>query len=97
MGIRYQSYCSNISRTLLVEPPQELEQAYEILLNTEMAVIEALKPGRTLSDAYQAGVDFLNKKKPELMQYLVKNSFGYVYFCDDAYIKHFSFLALELV
>lgn len=81
LGIRYQSYCANISRTLMVEPSHDLEQAYEVLLNTQMAVIEALKPGKTCSDAYQAGIEFLNKEKPELAQYLIKNSFGYAFEC----------------
>lgn len=78
LGIRYQSYCSNICRTLLVEPSKELEEAYELLLDAELAVIEALKPGKALSDAYQAGIDVISQKKPELMQYLIKNSFGFV-------------------
>ena len=78
LGIRYQSYCSNISRTILIEPSEELESAYEVLLNTQLVVIEALKPGKTFSDAYQAGIDFLNKEKPDLMSYLVKDSFGYI-------------------
>lgn len=75
--MRVQSYCSNISRTLMVEPSQALEEAYEVLLNAELAVIEALKPGKQFSEAYHAGIDYVKQNKPDLMQYLVKNSFGY--------------------
>uniref|UniRef100_A0A9J2Q690 FACT complex subunit n=1 Tax=Ascaris lumbricoides TaxID=6252 RepID=A0A9J2Q690_ASCLU len=76
LGARYQSYCSNVSRTMLVDPSKELEENYEILLVVENAIIEALKPGAKLSDVYAVGINALKEKKPALMENLIKNNFG---------------------
>ncbi|VDM37361.1 unnamed protein product [Toxocara canis] len=78
LGARYQSYCSNLSRTMLVDPSKELEENYEILLVVENAIIEALKPGAKLCDVYAVGVNALKEKKPSLMDNLIKNNFGFV-------------------
>ncbi|MFH4974936.1 hypothetical protein AB6A40_001645 [Gnathostoma spinigerum] len=78
LGARYQSYCSNIGRTLMVDPSKELEENYEILLVVENAVIEALKPGKKLCDAYTAGIEALKEKKASLVDNLVKNNFGFL-------------------
>uniref|UniRef100_F1KW31 FACT complex subunit n=2 Tax=Ascaris suum TaxID=6253 RepID=F1KW31_ASCSU len=78
LGARYQSYCSNVSRTMLVDPSKELEENYEILLVVENAIIEALKPGAKLSDVYAVGINALKEKKPALMENLIKNNFGFL-------------------
>ena len=63
----------------MVMPTQEMEELYELLLTTEAAVIEALKPGRPISAAYEAGTKHFGERKPEFAQYLVKN-FGYIFY-----------------
>lgn len=45
MGLRYKQYCSNIVRTLLVDPSQELQDIYSLLVDAETKVLESLKPG----------------------------------------------------
>ncbi|KAI3413953.1 hypothetical protein GPALN_011424 [Globodera pallida] len=77
MGVRYMSYCSNVARTLMVMPTPLMEELYELLLTTETAVVEALKPGAPMSAAYEAGIQHFRDKKPDFLQYLVKN-FGFV-------------------
>lgn len=45
MGLRYRQYCANIVRTMLVDPSQELQDIYTILIEAEQKMIETLKPG----------------------------------------------------
>lgn len=78
LGTRYQSYCSNVSRTMLVDPSSSLEENYETLLVVETAIIEALKPGKKLNEVYTIGLEKLKEKKPSLMNNLVKNNFGFL-------------------
>lgn len=45
MGIRYKSYCSNLVRTLMVDPPQEMQDNYSFLLQVEEELLKELKHG----------------------------------------------------
>ncbi|VDN50299.1 unnamed protein product [Dracunculus medinensis] len=78
LGARYQAYCSNLSRTMLVDPSKKLEEDYEVLLEVESAIIEALRPGRKLREVYEIGLKTLKDKKPKLVENLVKNNFGFL-------------------
>ncbi|KAM3716189.1 FACT complex subunit [Dirofilaria immitis] len=77
LGARYQSYCSNLSRTMLVDPSKELQEAYESLLIIQNAIIGALKPGKKLNEVYAAGLEAA-KDKPIILDRLVKNNFGFL-------------------
>ncbi|RZF37802.1 hypothetical protein LSTR_LSTR007164 [Laodelphax striatellus] len=77
LGTRYKSYCSNITRTLLVNPIQEIQDNYEFLVNLEEELIKALQPGVKLCEVYQKGIDYTKKEKPSLLENLTK-SFGFV-------------------
>jgi nucleosome binding factor SPN SPT16 subunit len=56
LGARYSFYCSNISRTLLVDPSKAQEASYGAILKAQSAAIDALIPGAKLSSAYHAAV-----------------------------------------
>ncbi|XP_064201607.1 FACT complex subunit SPT16 [Anguilla rostrata] len=73
MGIRYKSYCSNLVRTLMVDPPQEMQDNYNFLLQVEEVLLGQLKHGVKLCDANNAVVEFVKKEKPDLMGKLTKN------------------------
>lgn len=45
MGIRYKSYCSNLVRTLMVDPPQDMQDNYNFLLQVEEELLKQLKHG----------------------------------------------------
>lgn len=45
MGIRYKSYCSNLVRTLMVDPPQDMQDNYNFLLLVEEELLKQLKHG----------------------------------------------------
>lgn len=52
-------YCSSLSRTYLVDPNKTQEAQYKALLEAQTAAINALKPGRPMSDAFTAVVNTL--------------------------------------
>jgi nucleosome binding factor SPN SPT16 subunit len=56
LGARYSYFCSNISRTLLVDPSDDQKAAYDAVLKAQAAAIAALVPGAKLSAAFQAAV-----------------------------------------
>ena len=49
MGVRYKSYCSNIVRTLLVNPEEPLQKIYEFLVTVEEEIMAKLQHGNVLS------------------------------------------------
>lgn len=61
---------------MLVDPSPSIEENYETLLVVETTIIEALKPGKKLSEVYNVGVETLKEKNPTLLNFLVKNNFG---------------------
>ncbi|GMR52493.1 hypothetical protein PMAYCL1PPCAC_22688, partial [Pristionchus mayeri] len=75
LGAKFENYCSNVARTILVQPSKELEEAYESVLAAELKLIESLKPGTRLKDAYEAAVKAL---KPELREKLYKKELGFL-------------------
>jgi len=49
LGTRYKSYCSNIVRTLLVEPTAEMQANYDLLLQVEEQILSKLQHGLSLT------------------------------------------------
>lgn len=76
LGARYKSYCSNIARTLLVNPSDQVQENYNFILNLEEEVLKHLVPGTKLCDVYEAGIAYAKKEKPKLVDSLVK-TFGF--------------------
>lgn len=76
LGARYKSYCSNIIRTLLVNPTDEVQSNYNFLLNLEEEVMKRLVAGAKLSAVYEAGLELAKKEKPDLVDNLTK-TFGF--------------------
>uniref|UniRef100_A0A3B5LLY0 FACT complex subunit n=1 Tax=Xiphophorus couchianus TaxID=32473 RepID=A0A3B5LLY0_9TELE len=73
MGIRYKSYCSNLVRTLMVDPSQEMQDNYNFLLQMEEELLKELKHGMKICDAYNAVMEYVKKEKPDLVAKLTKN------------------------
>ena len=46
LGVRYKSYCSNIVRTLLINPEDSLQKTYEFLVTVEEEIINKLQHGK---------------------------------------------------
>ncbi|CAH1779538.1 unnamed protein product [Owenia fusiformis] len=73
MGVRYKSYCSNIVRTLMVDPTDEMQANYNLLLSVEEAILEKLQHGVKLCDVYNAAVNVVKEKKKEFVEKMTKN------------------------
>lgn len=76
LGARYKSYCSNIVRTLLVNPTDPIKENYEFLVELEEELMKYLKAGTKICDVYEKGVGFVKSKKPDLVETMTKN-FGF--------------------
>ncbi|AIY05061.1 Xaa-Pro dipeptidase [Planococcus sp. PAMC 21323] len=54
LGVVHKGYCSDITRTLaLGEPSEEQKEVYDVVYRSEMAALEAVKPGVTAAELDQ--------------------------------------------
>ncbi|KAI3448450.1 hypothetical protein Pfo_005115 [Paulownia fortunei] len=74
IGSRYNSYCSNIARTYLIDSNAVQSRAYEVLLRAHEAAILAMKPGRKISAVYEAALAVVERDAPELLSNLMKTA-----------------------
>jgi len=65
-GVRYKSYCSNLVRTFLVNPSDEMKNTYKFLTECEDLILRELKHDVPLCDVYKAVRDKVEKEHPEL-------------------------------
>lgn len=73
-GAVYQNYCSNITRTFLVDPPKEVSDNYESLLAVHDACLSSMRHGRPLKTVYAAAVEKLTEEgRKDLIKKLPKN------------------------
>ncbi len=75
LGIRYKSYCSNVIRTLIVNPKPQQSTYYEYLHNLMDWSIEQMKPGVAFSKFFAMVVDKVKSDHPELVEKLLR-TFG---------------------
>ena len=54
VGVRYKSYCSNIVRTYMVNPTEDMKANYEILLKVFDELCVKLQHGRRFSFNFKA-------------------------------------------
>ncbi|XP_015604416.1 FACT complex subunit spt16 isoform X2 [Cephus cinctus] len=76
LGARYKSYCSNIVRTLLVNPTKAIEDNYNFLLQLEEEILKKLVAGTKISEIYDTGIKFVKNEKPNMLDHLTRN-FGF--------------------
>ncbi|KAL6964608.1 FACT complex subunit spt16, partial [Sarracenia purpurea var. burkii] len=74
IGSRYNSYCSNVARTFLIDSTPTQGEAYNVLLKAHEAAIGALKPGNKVSAVYQAALSVVEKDAPDLVPNLTKSA-----------------------
>jgi nucleosome binding factor SPN SPT16 subunit len=73
LGLRYNNYCSNVSRTFLIAPSKEMEKNYEILVSLQEHIFKYLKDGSKFNDIYTEALKFIEQQNPELKDHFVKN------------------------
>ncbi|XP_055626889.1 FACT complex subunit spt16 isoform X2 [Toxorhynchites rutilus septentrionalis] len=76
LGARYKSYCSNVVRTLLVNPTDTIQKHYNFLLNLEEELLKVMIPGKKLSEVYDTGLAYAKKEEPKLVDKITK-TFGF--------------------
>ncbi|KAH7834353.1 hypothetical protein Vadar_015117 [Vaccinium darrowii] len=74
IGSRYNSYCSNLARTFLIDSTPTQAKAYEVLLRAHEAAIGALNPGNKVSAVYHAALSVVERDAPELVPNLTKSA-----------------------
>lgn len=74
IGSRYNSYCSNVARTYLIDSNTVQSKAYEVLLRAQEAAILAIKPGNKVSAVYAAALAVVERDAPELVANLTKSA-----------------------
>ncbi|XP_074320918.1 FACT complex subunit SPT16-like [Silene latifolia] len=74
VGSRYNSYCSNVARTFLIDANSMQSKAYEVLLKAQEAAIGELKPGNKVNAVYLAALGVVEKAAPELVGFLTKSA-----------------------
>lgn len=76
LGLRYKSYCSNVSRTLMVGPTQDMQDNYSLLLKAQEEAIDVFRHGVKLSEVYSRVVKVIKQGNPDLVKQLTK-TFGF--------------------
>ena len=77
LGIRYKMYCSNLVRTMMVNPTEKQKENYEFLVALEEHVLAGMKEGVTFANVYKRGLEYVKENRPDLVDKLTKN-FGSV-------------------
>ena len=77
LGSRYSNYCSNIGRTLLIDPPKQVQKMYDTLLGVHDAALKAMVPGKPLKAVYAAVVKYLRDDGKENLVSSLPRSLGF--------------------
>eukprot|EP00941_MAST-03F_sp_MAST-3F-sp1_P005807 g5807.t1 len=73
IGVRFKNYCASQTRTFFIDPTKEQKQAYAAVVKAYEACLDALKPGKPLSDVRAAAKASLSRgSRPELANMLSK-------------------------
>lgn len=72
LGIRYRDYCSNVTRTFLINPTKEQEKNYDFLLELHNYTVTLLRPQTKCSEVYQKSMEFVRSKRPDLVDKMLK-------------------------
>ena len=73
LGLRYRGYCSNIARTLFINPTDEQEKNGDFLLKLQAACLQSMKPGNKLSDIYNTAKEYISENAPSLSEHFLDN------------------------
>lgn len=73
IGLRYKSYCSNIGRTYLIDPTKQQEDNYALLVGVQQRALTAIKDGASCKDVYNAALEYIREKNPDMEKHFVKN------------------------
>jgi len=67
LGTSYKGYCSNIARTLLIDPSTEQEQTYKLAYEVQQMLMKSMKPGVPLNSLMNKATKLIKEKNPALL------------------------------
>ncbi|KAJ3333758.1 FACT complex subunit spt16 [Blyttiomyces sp. JEL0837] len=67
LGVRYRSYCSNLSRTFMINPEKVKEKNYDFLLKLQAYVFSQITDGIACNVVYEKAVEYVQSNRPELI------------------------------
>eukprot|EP00917_Polyrhabdina_sp_WS-2016_P018043 GHVP01038987.1.p1 GENE.GHVP01038987.1~~GHVP01038987.1.p1 ORF type:complete len:919 (-),score=205.35 GHVP01038987.1:2500-4962(-) len=70
---QYENSYSQIVRTLLMSPTKYEKEVYSLLYDLQALIIKSLKPGVNLDKVFTDAKMFVETKKPELIDFLLKD------------------------
>ena len=73
LGLRYFNYCSNVSRTFLIDPSEEMEKNYEFLISLQDHLFKFTKDGIKFNTLYNEALKFIENSNSNLKDHFVKN------------------------
>ncbi len=59
IGAKYQNYCSDITRTILINPSEEMEEIYEVVLEAQKESVKQAEPGMKASELDKVSRDII--------------------------------------
>lgn len=73
-GIRYNNYCSNVTRTFLIDPSDEMVRNYDFMLTLQKEILDnQLRIGKTPKEVFDSTVAFIEKERSDLVSFFTKN------------------------
>lgn len=73
-GIRYNNYCSNVTRTFLIDPSEEVVKNYDFMLELQKEILQNhLKVGKTPKEVYESIVEYIQNSRSDLVPHFTKN------------------------
>ncbi|AWU73703.1 hypothetical protein CAS74_001510 [Pichia kudriavzevii] len=73
LGLRYHNYCSNVSRSFLIQPSKEMEKNYEFLVSLQEHLFQYLKDGSRFNEIYNEAIKYIDHHNSSLKSNFVKN------------------------
>lgn len=78
LGMRYKSYCSNVTRSFLIGPSKEIERNYDFLLRLQSLAFTLVRDGSIGSDVYEKILGHIKKERPDLEGHFIKSMGSFI-------------------
>lgn len=75
-GMKHDAHAAFVARTFFVDPTPQQQQLYNQVVNAQHALIAALKPGNTISQACKKAMEVLTAEDAGLPEFQLRPNFG---------------------
>lgn len=73
LGARFKNYCSNVSRTYVIDSVPKVQATYEALVKLQAECLSCMVPGAKLVEVYEKARAFLDSRHRHLLPHLPKS------------------------